>query len=448
MAVTEFENPAAEVSEFEEALSLLEQGLRNCEDSVALIDGLLKGTAQFYGADRAYVIETDCEIGAGLNTFEWCGTGVEPHKNQLQFLTKESFPRWQIFLDENKPIIIPDTSALHDSLPDEYAVYEKCGVRSLLCAPFSKRINRGFVGVNNPTRHEADPSFLFLICYVVVQELNEIKMQKSVYAAERRASRYNDNEVYVNTFGKLEITNNKGTITDDDIGSDQCCALLSFMLLNYKRRYPIDNLYDVIRPYDVKSDSNPYYVVKNVVYRTRRTLSIISLDELIIGRSGSFIINPDLKINIDTERMEEICQTLTESNDPAVLRSNFHAIKELYRGPLLPRESGQQWSIPVAAYYQSLFLRVLKGYAVRKIAANDTVSAQGAIRDGLSYDPMDCDLHFLMAYVLVLSGNNGLSQTYIESNNGNMLPEHVAALKAANSGSKYCETELNELLRL
>lgn len=45
-------------NDFREALALLEQKLRDCEDSESLIDGLLEGTAQFYGADRAYIIHS------------------------------------------------------------------------------------------------------------------------------------------------------------------------------------------------------------------------------------------------------------------------------------------------------------------------------------------------------------------------------------------------------
>lgn len=69
--------------------------------------------------------------------------------------------------------------------PDEYAFFTKYGVNSLLCAPFSKRINHGFVGVDNPTRFQDDPTFLFIICYAIVLELNEIKMQQSMDATER-----------------------------------------------------------------------------------------------------------------------------------------------------------------------------------------------------------------------------------------------------------------------
>ena len=90
--------------DFREALMLLEQKLRDCEDSASLIDGLLEGTAQFYGADRAYIIEADWDIGIGLNTYEWCQPGVEHQKDMLQFMTMEVFPRWKRFLIENLPV--------------------------------------------------------------------------------------------------------------------------------------------------------------------------------------------------------------------------------------------------------------------------------------------------------------------------------------------------------
>lgn len=294
-------------NDFREALALLEQKLRDCEDSESLIDGLLEGTAQFYGADRAYIIEADWELGIGLNTYEWCQPGVEHQKDMLQFLTMEVFPRWKRYLIENQPVIIPDTAELKSEYPDEYDFFTKYGVRSLLCAPYSKRINQGYVGVDNPTRFQDDPTFLFIMCYAIVLELNEIKMQQTVDAAERRASHYNDNEVYVNTFGGLEITNHKGTLSDDDIKSDQCYDFLCFLLLNHKRRFPIDRLYDIVRPADVNMDASPYTVVKNVVYRIRKTLSIIDLEELIIGKSGTFVINPEMNINADFDRMEDAC---------------------------------------------------------------------------------------------------------------------------------------------
>lgn len=152
-------------NDFREALALLEQKLRDCEDSESLIDGLLEGTAQFYGADRAYIIEADWELGIGLNTYEWCQPGVEHQKDMLQFLTMEVFPRWKRFLIDNQPVIISDTAELIHENPDEHDFLKKYGVHSLMCAPYSKRINQGYVGVDNPTRFQTDPTFLLIVCY-------------------------------------------------------------------------------------------------------------------------------------------------------------------------------------------------------------------------------------------------------------------------------------------
>lgn len=132
------------------------------------------------------------------------------------------------------------------------------------------------------------------------------------------------------------------------------------MLLNHKRRFPIDRLYDVVRPTDMNMDASPYTVVKNVVYRVRKTLSIISLEDLIVSKSGTFIINPDININTDFDRMEDACQRLSETADAEMMRSYYNAISEIFRGSILPRISGQMWLIPISTYFQSLYLRVPK----------------------------------------------------------------------------------------
>ena len=432
--------------DFREALMLLEQKLRDCEDSASLIDGLLEGTARFYGADRAYIIEADWDIGIGLNTYEWCQPGVEHQKDMLQFMTMEIFARWKRFLIENLPVIIPDTSVLKEEYPDEYVFFTKYGVSSLLCAPFSKRINHGFVGVDNPTRFQDDPTFLFIICYAIVLELNEIKMQQSVEAAERKASHYNDNEVYINTFGGLEIISNKGTLTDDNIKSDQCYSFLCFMLLNHKHRFPIDRLYDVVRPTDMNMDTSPYTVVKNVVYRVRKTLSIINLENLIVSKSGTFIINPELNINTDFDRMEDTCQRLSETTDSEMMLSYHNAVSEIYSGSILPRISGQMWLIPIATYFQSLYLRVLKGYILRKLHIDDPLRAQKAVKEGLSIEPNDSDLHFLMAYFLARHGAKRAAQNYIATNREYILSKQHAAIKRALEGKTLDNDALSALM--
>lgn len=157
-----------ECSAFHRAMSVLEASLRNTEDSEAIINGLLKGVAEFYGASRASVLEADWELGIGVITYEWCKDGVQAQRDMLQCLPMEKFPRWRKALRANKPVMISDLQRLERVYPDEAAFFREYGVTTLLAAPFSKRINQGFIAVDDPTRYTDDPVFLFIASYAVV----------------------------------------------------------------------------------------------------------------------------------------------------------------------------------------------------------------------------------------------------------------------------------------
>lgn len=89
-------------------LSDLETKLRNNTNPKEKIELALQGALMFYGADRAYVIEVDDELGIGVNTYECCAPGIAPEIDNLQFMPFEMFPRWLCSLKSDTPIIITD----------------------------------------------------------------------------------------------------------------------------------------------------------------------------------------------------------------------------------------------------------------------------------------------------------------------------------------------------
>ena len=109
--------PLGECSAFHRGMSVLEASLRNTEDSEAIINGLLKGAAEFYGASRVSVVEADWELGIGVITYEWCKDGVPAQRDMLQCLPMEKFPRWRKALRDNKPVVISDLQRLEKVYP-------------------------------------------------------------------------------------------------------------------------------------------------------------------------------------------------------------------------------------------------------------------------------------------------------------------------------------------
>ena len=277
----------------------------------------------------------------------------------LQCLPMEKFPRWRKALRANKPVVISDLQRLEKVYPDEAAFFREYGVTTLLAAPFSKRINQGFIAVDDPTRYTDDPVFLFIASYAVVVELNEIKQQQSLLAATK-ASKYNPEDIHVNFFGGMEIISSKGTLTGEDIKADQCYLLLAYLILNHKKNFTVDTLAEIICPYD-ELDS-PYKVVNNIVYRLRRTLSVIGLDKLVIGKKGTFQINSNFNIHTDFDRFEDACIQLKTEEKPDMRHSLYHSAVDMYKGQLLPRCEHELWLMQLSMYYQSLYLQITKGY--------------------------------------------------------------------------------------
>lgn len=415
-------NNRAASHDFQTALGLLEERLRSLEDSEDIINGLLQGAAEFYGAARASVVEADWDLKIGLLTYEWCAEGIEHQKDMLQYLAVESFPRWCEFLSLNQPVVIPDMKAIRDTYPDEYQFFQRYGVQSVLAAPFSKRINQGYIAVDDPTRFQDDPTFLFIISYAVVVELNEIKLSQSIAAAQR-ASKYSDHDVYVNCLGDLEIRNAKGTLTEEDISSDLCLNLFALIITNTKRPLKADRLAAELWPGDVID--SPYRSVSNIAYRLRRILSIIGLEDLIVGRHGAFVINPEYTVYTDFDRFEETRRRLKAETNPKTQHDLYRSAIALYRGDLFSKISYQHWLMPTASYYRNIYLRIIKGYVERKIEQGDYHAAHHAVVDALNLAPYDSELNTDMILIMYHRGGAELAKSFLQTAEAYMSEEQI-----------------------
>lgn len=415
-------NNRAASHDFQTALGLLEERLRSLEDSEDIINGLLQGAAEFYGAARASVVEADWDLKIGLLTYEWCAEGIEHQKDMLQYLAVESFPRWCEFLSLNQPVVIPDMEAIRDTYPDEYQFFQRYGVQSVLAAPFSKRINQGYIAVDDPTRFQDDPTFLFIISYAVVVELNEIKLSQSIAAAQR-ASKYSDHDVYVNCLGDLEIRNAKGTLTEEDISSDLCLNLFALIITNTKRPLKADRLAAELWPGDVIG--SPYRSVSNIAYRLRRILSIIGLEDLIVGRHGAFVINPEYTVYTDFDRFEETRRRLKAETNPKTQHDLYRSAIALYRGDLFSKISYQHWLMPTASYYRNIYLRIIKGYVERKIEQGDYHAAHHAVVDALNLAPYDSELNTDMILIMYHRGGAELAKSFLQTAEAYMSEEQI-----------------------
>lgn len=403
------EQSATYLKYFLESLATIEADLRDVEDSLGIINGVLQSACRFYDADRAYILEADWALGTGTNTYEYCAKGVQTQIDVVQQIPMEVVPHWKNVLLANEPMIIPDVEAIKECYPDEYELLTRQGIHSELAVPFSKRINTGYIGVDNPRKYGDNPIFLQILQYAIVAELNEIKLERKIDLANKHVTQHRDKDVFINCFGGLEIVGAKGTLYDDDI-SEQCCCLLIYLILNNKYLKPIHQLADILWPDAQISD--PYHDVKNVVYRLKRTLGLISLDDLVIASNGTFVLNPAYEIRTDFERFEDAFHRLAAEQNTEMRSSLYHTAVSLYRGSLLPRFDHTYWVMPKATYYQNLYMRLMKGYIEYKFEISDFALAQKVAVEGLAVDPYDAELMVALIISMCKQGNHGVAKGY------------------------------------
>lgn len=398
------------LKEFVYTLLDLEVSFRGVEESRELIMGALQAAGRYYDADRVYVLEMDDELQIGVNTYEWCASSAPSELIHSQSFPLEQMPRLVQYLKMNNPMIIKNMEDLRERYPSEYKVLSQQGITSLIAAPYSKRINTGFIVADNPKKYKEDPWLLLLLQYVIVLELNEIKQQKTIHMVSKRVSAQPKTDVHINMFGRLEIISSQGVMNEDDLSTEQGCNLLAYMVLNRKMGYSASMLYEALWP-DMDSD-DPYSAIKNVVYRLRNALACIGLKDLVLASHGTFILNPAYTIYTDVDRLEGACKRIEASSKTESKKRLYEGLSALYKGGLLASHETNSWLLPKATYYQNRYIQQIKKYLELLNSQHDYFEIQRVAVEALAIDGHDGDLHCSLINAILDQGNRSIARAH------------------------------------
>ncbi|MGN0654628.1 MAG: response regulator [Oscillospiraceae bacterium] len=137
-----------------------------------IIHGMLSGLADFYGAERAYIIENDPDGKTASNTYEYAIEGVSREKDNLQHVPLEIMEDWFDFFKTKGEFFINSVDNDCDADSESYRILKAQGIKSLMAAPLvtSGGIT-GFIGVDNPTENTDD---FFLLRNIAAYVYGEI----------------------------------------------------------------------------------------------------------------------------------------------------------------------------------------------------------------------------------------------------------------------------------
>lgn len=232
--------------ELEQALRDLETYLLTCDDPKEIAMQAIKTACTFYGGDWAGTLEIDLDFDIWAPVW-WYIPGIQDRTNQLilEFESSDSMSRWINAMRLGKNIVIPDVNAIKEENPEEYAVYERLFVQSLIAVPFIPSPT-GFLVIRNPSRYIDRSSMLSALAHVLHRAMAQQKAIESAKLAPTPDLVQSSKDVAINFFGDMEICTKKGVLSERFFNSPKSSRVITYIILNPKTAHPPLEIYHAL----------------------------------------------------------------------------------------------------------------------------------------------------------------------------------------------------------
>jgi len=221
----------------------------------------------------------------------------------------------------------------------------------------------------------------------------------------------------VQMLGQFTLRYGDRTISDSDDRSRRVWSLLAYMLYNHGRSFAQEEL---IRLYWSNSEksADPGNALKSIFHRIRTALDKLQpgLGRLLIRRkAGRYFWNNAMPLSLDIEDFEAHFHAAEAAGDDDVRLTEYQAALALYAGDPLPRMTDEIWTIPIVAYYHSLYTRAAAGAIELLEKQERTAEAVALCRRAIHIEPYQEDLYeHLMRGLLRTGDMKGAMSVYEE----------------------------------
>ena len=221
----------------------------------------------------------------------------------------------------------------------------------------------------------------------------------------------------VQMLGQFTLRYGDRTISDSDDRSRRVWSLLAYMLYNHGRSFAQEELIHLYWSNGDKS-ADPGNALKSIFHRIRTALDKLQpgLGRLLIRRkAGRYFWNNVMPLSLDTEDFEAHFHAAEAAGDDDVRLAEYQAALALYAGDPLPRMTDEIWTIPIVAYYHSLYTRAAAGAIELLEKQERTAEAVALCRRAIHIEPYQEDLYeHLMRGLLRTGDMKGAMSVYEE----------------------------------
>lgn len=245
----------------------------------------------------------------------------------------------------------------------------------------------------------------------------------------------------VQMLGQFTLRYGDRTISDSDDRSRRVWSLLAYMLYNHGRSFAQEELIHLYWSNGEKS-ADPGNALKSIFHRIRTALDKLQpgLGRLLIRRkAGRYFWNNVMPLSLDIEDFEAHFHAAEAAGDDDVRLAEYQAALALYAGDPLPRMTDEIWTIPIVAYYHSLYTRAAAGAIELLEKQERTAEAVALCRRAIHIEPYQEDLYeHLMRGLLRTGDMKGAMSVYEEMSE--LLFAHFGVMPSETLRTLYRQT--------
>lgn len=397
-----------------------------CITEQAQVMTVLRAALFVYAADRAFVIEYDKNLECLEDVHSLFRTGYSDRIGRIRPIGRAGVEMFDSMWKCGKPFAQKDYKKSEESEILQASLYEKLDNWSNIIVPFKKESGiRCFLCVDNVRRYWGNTSVLSNLTNLIANIMFSTRLAQSTNAARHLSAELShipEKAMRIYLFGGVRIETSLGMENDMNLLSSQCGTFFVYLLSNRQRLVPVRELADVLWPDEFIDD--PYNMIKNVAFRTRKMFDNIVQERVIVAGNGTYRINGELEIWLDIEEFERQFKRASNTNrsDEERLASCEKAFK-LYSGAMLPNLDCERWLVNRICYYQLMYSQLVQIYTMLLEKKGDCMTMFDVVAKATEIELVDSSVHITLIGTLLKNNKAKLAKRYYSRIRDQLTPE-------------------------
>jgi len=380
--------------EKDQVITALEENLHTSDDPREIAMQTLEVACSFYGGDWAGILEIDVELDV-WNPLWWFNPHPHDHSMELfrEFEIAKFMPNWIQSLNTGKPIMISNAKEVQRIYPEEYDVYKRLRVNSVIGVPFGPN-PMGFLAIRNPTRYANYASMMRELAYVLHRAMAQQKTLDKARLTLSPDEIKSDRDIIIKFFGSMEIQTSQGVLKERDFNSPKSSRVVTFLMLNSKSSYTPWEIAEAIWPDDPEKTETISTYIRGYIHTFRKSFALVSPYPLIKTAANGYQINHDFHIMTDLQQFDLLCEqaqnAVTITHKVELLRRAAN----LYKGHIFENACSEHWIIGIVTHYKSRYIGIINELLSTLMAAGDYAEVQRYTRRAIELTPENVKAHY------------------------------------------------------